>query len=66
MWVVGCSIEIEGFRIAIPVGEGWAPVGLLIAGEDVPLPPGPAQLADARQIAHEVLNSPAIRRYGNW
>ena len=41
-------------------------MGLLIAGEDVPWPPGPAQLADARQIAHEVLNSPAIRRYGNW
>lgn len=60
--VIGCSNAIEGFRIANPAGNKWKPVGLLIAGEGVPWPPGSAQLADVRQIAHEVLNSPAIRQ----
>ena len=59
---VGCSNVFDGFRIAIPAGEKWQPMALLIAGEDEAWPASSAQLADVRQMAHEVLHSPALQQ----
>ena len=58
----GASRWFDGFRIAIPCSkdDSLEFMPLIVAGEDQEWPPSSTQLADVRQMGHEVLNSPEL------